>query len=32
MGYLICEKCGGYYELQKDESSDDFKPANVEGI
>lgn len=24
MGYLICESCGGYYELQKDESPDDF--------
>ena len=24
MGYLICNKCGGYYELKKDESIDDF--------
>ncbi|MCC7551642.1 MAG: hypothetical protein KO316_09200 [Methanobacterium sp.] len=24
MGYLICEKCGGYYELQSGESPDDF--------
>jgi hypothetical protein len=24
MGYLICEKCGGYYELQKGESLSDF--------
>jgi hypothetical protein len=24
MGYLICDKCGGYYELQPGESPDDF--------
>ena len=24
MGYLVCDKCGGYYELQKGESSDTF--------
>lgn len=24
MGYLICVKCGGYYELQPDESPEDF--------
>ncbi len=24
MGYLFCEKCGGYYELQKGENIDDF--------
>lgn len=24
MGYLVCEKCGGYYELQYGESPDDF--------
>lgn len=24
MGYLICQKCGGYYELEDDESPDDF--------
>ncbi|MEL7669473.1 hypothetical protein [Methanobacterium sp.] len=23
-GYLVCNKCGGYYELQPGESSDDF--------
>lgn len=23
-GYLICEKCGGYYQLQMGESADDF--------
>jgi len=31
MGYLICEKCGGYYELQKDEFSDDFKTCECGG-
>lgn len=25
VGYLKCEKCGGYYELQKGESPDDFQ-------
>ncbi|CDG64592.1 hypothetical protein MBMB1_0482 [Methanobacterium sp. MB1] len=24
MGYLVCDKCGGYYELQPGESPDDF--------
>lgn len=24
MSYLVCDKCGGYYELQPDESPDDF--------
>jgi hypothetical protein len=24
MGYLVCDKCGGYYELQTGESPDDF--------
>lgn len=24
MGYLICEKCGGYYELQPGEKPEDF--------
>ena len=24
MGYLICDKCGGYYELQPGESPEDF--------
>jgi ribosomal protein L40E len=23
-GYLVCDKCGGYYELQQGESADDF--------
>lgn len=27
MGYLICKKCGGYYELQQGESPDD--PQNL---
>ncbi len=25
MGYLKCEKCGGYYELQEGEAPDDFE-------
>lgn len=24
MGFLVCNKCGGYYELQEGESQDDF--------
>ncbi len=24
MSYLVCDKCGGYYELQLDESPEDF--------
>ena len=24
LGYLVCDKCGGYYELQSGESPDDF--------
>ena len=24
MGYLICDKCGGYYELQPGEKPEDF--------
>ena len=24
MGYLICEKCKGYYELQRGEKPDEF--------
>ena len=23
-GFLVCDTCGGYYELQSDESPDDF--------
>lgn len=29
--YLICEKCGGYYELQKGESHDDFEKCDCGG-
>lgn len=25
MSYLVCDQCGGYYELQPGESPDDFK-------
>ncbi|OPX58031.1 MAG: hypothetical protein A4E25_01900 [Methanobacterium sp. PtaB.Bin024] len=31
MGYLKCEKCGGYYELQEGESPDDFDVCNCGG-
>lgn len=31
MGYLICKKCGGYYELQQGESPDDFGECNCGG-
>lgn len=31
MGYLICEKCGGYYELQEGESIDDFQGCECGG-
>lgn len=27
MGYLICEECGGYYELKYGESHKDFEPT-----
>jgi len=30
-GYLECEKCGGYYELQKGESSEDFEKCECGG-
>ena len=29
MPYVICEKCGGYYELEKGESPDDFEAVNA---
>ena len=32
MGYLICEKCGGYYKLEKGESPEDFEACNCGGI
>nr|WP_319372831.1 hypothetical protein [uncultured Methanobacterium sp.] len=31
MGYLKCEKCGGYYELQKGESPNDFETCECGG-
>ena len=31
MGYVICEKCGGYYELEEGESPEDFEACNCGG-
>lgn len=31
MTYLVCEKCGGYYELQDGESPDDFDSCQCNG-
>lgn len=31
MGYLICEKCGGYYELQEGETIHDFQGCSCGG-
>lgn len=31
MGYLVCEKCGGYYKLQDGESPDDFEDCQCGG-
>ncbi|BDZ71475.1 DUF5518 domain-containing protein [Methanobacterium petrolearium] len=31
MGYLICEKCEGYYQLQEEEDPDDFKSCECGG-
>ena len=31
MGYLKCEKCGGYYELQDGESPEDFESCECGG-
>lgn len=31
MGYLFCEKCGGYYELKEGENIDDFKSCECGG-
>jgi hypothetical protein len=31
MGYLICDKCGGYYKLDKGESADDFDDCQCGG-
>jgi hypothetical protein len=30
-GYLKCEKCGGYYELQEGESPEDFEECECGG-
>jgi hypothetical protein len=32
MTYVICEECGGYYELQPGESSNDFEIVNVVAV
>ena len=29
MGFLQCQKCGGYYELQHNENPEDFFQMNV---
>ena len=31
MGYLVCEKCGGYYKLQKEESPEYFENCQCGG-
>ena len=31
MGYVICEKCGGYYKLEKGESFEDFDRCQCGG-
>lgn len=31
MGYIICEKCGGYYELQPGEHPEDFDKCQCGG-
>ncbi|MCC7551096.1 MAG: hypothetical protein KO316_06365 [Methanobacterium sp.] len=31
MSYLVCQKCGGYYELQGDESPEDFVSCHCGG-
>ncbi|MCE7698420.1 MAG: zinc ribbon domain-containing protein, partial [Methanobacterium paludis] len=30
-GYVVCEKCGGYYELEEGESPDDFESCSCGG-
>ena len=30
-GYLVCEKCGGYYELEEGESPEDFESCGCGG-
>ena len=31
MGYLICDKCGGYYELLPGESPEDYEECECGG-
>ena len=31
MGYLVCEKCGGYYELKNGEAINDFEGCECGG-
>ena len=31
VGYVVCEKCGGYYELEEGESPDNFKGCQCGG-
>ena len=31
MGYVICEKCGGYYELSEGESANDLDTCQCGG-
>ena len=31
MGYLVCEKCKGYYKLKKGESAEDFSKCDCDG-
>jgi ribosomal protein L40E len=31
MGYLVCDKCGGYYELKPGESASDFEECSCGG-
>ncbi len=31
MGYLVCDKCGGYYKLQEGESAEDFENCQCGG-
>jgi len=31
LGYIVCEKCGGYYELQEGEALDDFQSCECGG-
>ena len=31
MGYLVCDKCGGYYELKPGESASDYEECDCSG-